>query len=110
MGFDPRAASSLEWVPCTITAEASDGGVYDPTSDTVQMAFTLNSADPSGGDWNTASWRTLTSGSRDVYQALCLVGPGGTIALTAGNYSVWVKVTDSPEVPVIKVNGFLSVL
>jgi hypothetical protein len=63
------------------------------TADPVSIAF-KTSGKPSSGDWHTAAW--------DDKAARILVGPGnGGVVLTAGTYSVWVKVTDDPAVPVI---------
>ena len=43
------------------------------------------------------SWEDMVGG----HLARCLVGTGGAVALTAGTYWVFVKVTDSPEAPVV---------
>lgn len=90
---------SLQYVRVQVTAMKSGVGV-DPSSDPVQMAFPSAGVAPVGGDWNTAAWEKYTTTSGTTYWAICLVGPGGTKTLTAGRYDVWVKVTDSPEVPV----------
>jgi hypothetical protein len=87
---------SLQYVKVPVSAVV-DGDAYDPTADTVKMAFTARFTNPVSGDWKSAVWET--SGTR--YYAKCLVGPGGTVALTAGSYKVWVKVTDSPEAPIL---------
>lgn len=84
---------STEYVRVRVSA-TKNGIAYVPTSDTVAMAFVTPGSTPASGDWKTASWETAGS----VYYAICLVGPGGN-ALAAGTYKVWVKVTDSPEVP-----------
>lgn len=92
-------AGSLEYVRVPMAAEKS-GAAYDPTGDTVVMALLAGPAAPSSGDWKTASWDTDATAYPPTYRAQCLVGPGGTVTLAAGVYTVWVKVTDSPEVPV----------
>ena len=90
-----QAALSTEYVKVPVAAVVN-GAVFNPTVDTVQMAFPVRGATPVSGDWKAASWETITG----AYYARCLVGPtGGTIALVVGIYDVWVKVTDSPEVP-----------
>lgn len=94
--------TSLEEVPVTITTPVG----VNPTGDPVYMAF-LSSPPPSQPtslQWNAATW--LVNGTE--YIALCLVGPGGTITLTAGLWYTWVKITASPEVPV-KYAGVLQV-
>lgn len=100
-------AVSLEYVRVPVLALV--GGVpVNPVGDTVRMAFlSLETSTPSSGDWQTASWDTApTTGGR--YLAQCLVGPGGTITLTAGTWWVWIKITDTPEVP-IRQAGFIVV-
>lgn len=91
-------------VPVDTTA---NGAPYNPTADVVQMAFMLTppGSNPGVSDWKTASWVTTSSGN---YTVRCLVGPAGT-ALAVGNYNVWIKITDNPEVPVQNV-GILSIV
>lgn len=101
------AASSVEYVRVPIAASA-DGAAVDPTADTVVMAFIAGGASPGVSDWKTASWETDTTTTPDTYYARCLVG--SAVTLTAGTtYTVWVKVTDSPETPV-KRAGLLRVI
>jgi hypothetical protein len=78
-----------------------NGASVNPTADTVTMAFMSGSATPTSGDWKTASWDTDPTTSPPTYRARCLVGPAGTVTLTPGLWNVWVKVVDSPEVPVL---------
>ncbi len=91
------STASLEYVQVPMTAR-KNGAAYDPTADTVQMAFVAGAGNPS--TWYTASWDTDATTTPVTYRAQCLVGPSGTVTLAAGTYTVWVKVTDSPEVPV----------
>lgn len=93
---------SLEHVRVRVAATSS-GAVVNPTSDTVAMAFKQADAEPSGGDWKTASWETDSTQTPAVYYARCLVGPSGTVTLADGSWDVWIKVTDSPEIPVRRV-------
>lgn len=86
---------STEYVPVQVSATI-DGSSYDPTADKVQMAFMRGTAKPGSGDWNLARWETAGG----TYLAECLVGPAGGIVLAPGLWSIWVQVTDSPEVPV----------
>lgn len=96
---------STEYVKVSVSAFV--GGQYiDPSGDTVQMAFPLKGVDPVSGDWKAASWETVDA---TTHNARCLVGPaGGVIQLAKGAYEVWVKITDSPEVPA-KNAGFLRI-
>lgn len=86
-----------------------NGTPYNPTPDTVQMAFMLSppDANPGSGDWKTASWVNLPPGG---YAIRCLVGAanGGNV-LPVANYNIWVKIADSPEVPVQNV-GILRIV
>lgn len=91
-------SASLEYVRVHVHAKAS-GADIDPTADTVAMAFMVGDAAPSSGDLKTASWETDPTTTPPTYYARCLVGTGGAIALKPGRYTVWVKITDSPEVP-----------
>lgn len=95
-----RTAASLEYVMVPIAVKVS-GTLFDPTADSVAMAFTAEGVDPVSGDWNTGSWETDATQFEPIYYARCLVGPGGTIALAAAVFDCYVKVTDSPEVPVL---------
>jgi hypothetical protein len=96
-----QSALSTQYIQAQVTVQSPDG--YNPTADTVQMAFipeTYPPTQPTDADWVTGSWETFPG---PTYWAQALVGPenGGT-ALTVGMYEVWVKVTDSPEVPVLQ--------
>jgi len=91
------SAVSLEYVLVPVAARAS-GADVDPTGDTVTMAFMLGDAAPVDGDMKTASWETDATTTPPTYFARCLVGPSGAVELKPGRYTVWVKITDSPEV------------
>lgn len=96
-----QSALSREYVPAAITA-TSAGSPINPTGDVVEFAFTAVDAQPASGDWKAGSWEsTQPRQPGNAYIARCLVGPGGTVQLAAGRYAMWVRITDSPEVPVI---------
>lgn len=99
---------SLAYVKSEVRARQS-GAVVDPTSFTVQAAFTAPGTDPVSGDWKTASWETDSVPHPDRYYARCLVGPGGTVALAVGTYEMHLKITATPEIPVLSA-GFLKVV
>jgi hypothetical protein len=104
-----QSALSLQYVQAAVTATAA-GAPVNPTSDVVQFAFKAGGANPASGDWVTGSWDgTATRGPGNAYIAQCLVGPGGTITLGVDTYTMWIKVTDSPEIPVIPV-GLLQIV
>lgn len=76
-------------------ARVSITGDVELTSQAVQMAFLQSStAEPSVGDWQTATWLTDPGVTRT---AGVLVGPGA-LALDEGTWWVWWKVTDTPEI------------
>ncbi len=94
-----QSVLSTDYVQVQIVTRAPS--TYDPTGDTVQMAFTpLTYPETSPASWVTGEWLTFPG---PAYWAQALVGPanGGT-ALALGTYQVWVKVTDSPAVPVLQ--------
>lgn len=87
----PRSSidrDSVEYVKVPVTPPAG----IDITAQPVSIAVTDAAARPVAADWKTASW--------DGNVAKTLIGPG-VLALAPGSYKVWVKVTDSPEVPVM---------
>jgi hypothetical protein len=90
-----QSALSKEYVRVPVAA-AENGIAVNPTTDTVQMAFPTHNAAIT--TWYSATWESAGS----TYYARTIVGPGGSVALTAGRYDVWVKVTDSPEIPARK--------
>lgn len=93
---------STEYIRAPVIATEA-GAAVNPTSDTVEMAFPAEGEAPA--DWVAASWETAGT----IHFARCHVGPdGGDIELDAGLYDVYVKITDSPEVPVKK-SGLLEV-
>ena len=74
------------------------GVVVDPTVDSVQFAFTRNDDSPS--NWVTGSWDTYPDGST---VAKILIGPANSgVALAVGQWIPWIRVTDSPEVPIVE--------
>ncbi len=69
----------------------------NPTGLAVSFAFPLVDGSPStlvSGQWDPTGWVD----GRAIAQ--CLVGPGAE-DLAVGSYDVYVKWTDSPEVPLI---------
>lgn len=79
----------------------------DPTADIVQFAFVAPGGDPV--TWYSGSWEVdNTTPSKPLRYARCLVGPGGAVTLAKGDYIVWLKIGDSPEIPV-KQAGLLEV-
>ena len=102
-------AQSTQYIEVKITNEQG----INPTGDTVSFAFLgpyqnqsqANGAVPSSSTtYYTGSWQSTSPVSAqqpNTYIAIILVGPSGVVALTAGTYLTIVKVTDSPEQPVL---------
>jgi hypothetical protein len=89
---------SLEYVAVTLTVSAAEVAVAD-----VEVAITTGH--PAEEDW------TSTVAELDTDPLLVvgvLVGPAGTLELDPGRYTVRVRVTSSPEVPVL-VAGQLTI-
>jgi len=98
-----QLAESTEFIQFQVTATNLDGAAYNPTGDSVAVAFVpvtspASPVDPTDAEWNTASWTTDLNGN---YWAGILVGPeNGGVNLGAGNYIGVVRVTDNPAIPV----------
>jgi hypothetical protein len=97
-----QSVLTTEYLYSTITAES------DPTGDVVQWAFTDGRQWPtSDTPWIDAEWEPGSTGN--VARTRLLVGPensGHVVPL--GFYSAWVRITDTPEVPV-KFAGYLTI-
>jgi len=97
-------AASTEYVTSTITAD------HDITNDAIQVSLPLTGAQPS--NWISATVLGVVPGSgKWTATYRLLVGPqAGDVSLEAGSsYDWYVKVTDSPEVPVRKVDTIKAV-
>lgn len=93
---------TTEYVQVPVSIIAS-GDPVDPTADQVQFAF-MKSGKPALDDWTDGSWDDAPGG----YLAQCLVGPDGDVTLGLGTYQIWLKVFDTPEIPVRQV-GLLAI-
>jgi hypothetical protein len=102
MSFSEYTLSRLSTEYILIPVAATNAGKpYNPGADTVQFAFMPNAVQqPSSGDWVSGSWETVSTNFIYPYNAKCLVGPAGNTVLTTGQYVVYLKITDSPEIPV----------
>ena len=82
-----------EYLSTTVTA------ADDPTGDDVAFAFLPSGTRPSSGDWRAGEWAP----GAPPYVARIRVGgtgSGATVELAPGSYKAWLRITDSPEVPV----------
>lgn len=103
MGLSTLGISHLSTQYYLVPVAATKAGVsYNPTGDSVAFAFAATATYvPQSGDWVTGSWSTNTASVLYPYNAQCLIGPSGTTTLGIGTYYVYVRVTDSPEIPVL---------
>lgn len=78
-----------------------------PTANVVSMAVMPYDEEPEAADFKTAAW--VTEGTS--YYAVALIGQVGTGigVLTEGIYKSWVKVTATPEIPVLPSTNYLVI-
>lgn len=100
-----QPASSLQYIRFRVTASVNGNQAYNPTGDAVGFGFVAISSGGGNvppGSFLAGSWETDTIAGQTAYIAKILVGPGGSFTPAAGtSWWVWIKITDSPEVPVI---------
>lgn len=103
VGFSTIGISHLATEYVLIPVSATKSGLsYNPTADAVQFAFMPTATQVPGiSDWVTGSWDTDTASLIYPYSAKCLIGPAGSVTLGLGTYVIYVKITDSPEIPVL---------
>jgi hypothetical protein len=90
-----QSVLSTEYVSIGVSFTVANNAI-DPTGDDVSFAFCAPGVEPASGDWHAGSWAE----GGPPYLAQFLVGPSGQVTLTAGTWEVWIKVQDTPEVPV----------
>lgn len=93
-----QSVLSTQYIQIPITVEAPEP--YDPVNDAVAFAFPPLTYPPTTPTtWYTGSWSTFPG---PQYRAQCLVGPSnGGVLLAVGSYSIVVKISDDPELPVL---------
>lgn len=79
-------STSVEYLHIPVTGDYT-------TSMPVFIAVVTADSEPVSADWKTAAW--------DGTDAKILIGAGTTLVLAEGLYGAWVKITATPEVPVI---------
>lgn len=97
---------SVETIRIPVAALDSAGALEDPTAVGVEIGFSTD-RDIEPDTWHTAAWETSETVRAAVgatvvntpYKATVLVGAGAT-DLDPGDHAVWVKISDSPEIPV----------
>lgn len=90
-----RSVGTLELVRVTVSENSTD-----ISGDDVQLAFVAPGFAPVELDWIDAAWEA----GGPPWIATLIVGDGAAALdgaeLDVGEYEVWVRVTDSPEIPV----------
>ena len=94
-----QSVLSTNYVQVLVTIQSPSG--YDPSSDVVQFSFTaLSYPTIEPAVWHAGSWVTFAG---PAYWAQCLVGPAnGGVPLAIGTWQGFIKITDSPAVPVLQ--------
>ena len=97
---------STGYITVAVTAEYEDGTAFDPTVDVVQFAFIgLYATTQQAADYPPTSATVWTNGEWDpnaTSTATILIGQDNdALTLAVGSYQVWMRVIDSPEVPVL---------
>jgi hypothetical protein len=92
---------SVEYLKHVITADVELGGLPE-------YAFTQGDTRPASADWKAGAWldaavQTGTTWKRTARTPLI----GSLPDLAAGTWKVWVRVTDTPEIPVEKFDTLL---
>ena len=83
-----------------------NGVPADPRGDAVTFAFKPPGQAPASGDWIAGSWDP--DGPPYLAQIVTGPAPGAAAVLPGGVWSIWLKVTDNPEIPV-RVTGQLII-
>lgn len=94
------ATGSIEWVDFPIETEA------DPTAFPVEVALVPTGTMPASddSDYRVAAW--VAGGGPDVWEVRLLIGSAGADTdYAVGVYDAYVRVTATPEVPVIPAGG-----
>ncbi len=82
-------AASVEYLKVPISAYPAGVALDDLP---VELAVVPDGQTPTGGDWETGLWIDDN--------AAVLIGTGGLV-LTPGTYDVWVRITATPETPLL---------
>jgi hypothetical protein len=85
------------------------GTAYNPSGDAVAFAFMPTPTQvPGSGDWVPGSWDANPSSILYPYNAKVLIGTPASVTLGIGRYVVYVRITDSPQIPV-DIAGYLNI-
>jgi hypothetical protein len=82
--------SSTEYLKVSVTADVT------LSAQTVDIAVIPARGRPTAPDWKPAAW---TGSPGTTRTAMLLIGPGTSNVVALGEYDVWVRATDNPEIP-----------
>jgi hypothetical protein len=91
-------ASSTEYLHVPVTATPAGTSL---TGTPVKIAAVAHRTNPDDDEWHTASW--------DGTSARILIGPATDLALTAGDYRVWILIDPPGAEAVVRRAGILTV-
>lgn len=90
-------ATSTEYLHIPVTLPAG----VDTGSTPVRVAVVAHRTDPADSEWHDADWVGT--------EARILIGPGSDLALTAGDYRVWINIDPPGAEDIVRKSGILSV-
>jgi hypothetical protein len=103
--MEDRPAQSKEYVRVSVLAVNENGAAVNPTVDSVALAF-IAEGDPvvASSTFIAGTWETdVSDAASPIYYGRVLAGPGAAYIPVAGtNVDVYIKVSDNPEVPIVK--------
>ena len=98
-------ANSTEYADITVT------GDHDLSLDTIEIFIASSRVRSLPADTVWLNPDRISHPTTDQVRAELLVGPeGGTLTLAPGQYRVWAKLTDSPEVPWLRSADILVIV
>lgn len=102
-----KSSLSTVYIKSRVVATVDGVYPYDPTGNSVEVAFKLPGVNPAAPDWKAGSWEIQGAS----FFARLLVGPGvgAAIDLPVGTYRMWLRITSNPEVPVLEAPGNIRV-
>lgn len=93
------SVESTQYIAVPVSAVLPDGTTVNPTADLVEFAFLPVGDTPDGtATWVAGAW---FAGTGAGYFAEILIGPAGVVTLPVGQYAVWLRIHDNPEVLVL---------
>jgi hypothetical protein len=99
-------SGSVEWVSAWLDSAADGGAGVTLSAQAVAIAVQPVRVRPNGDTtWRTAAWAGTAGVAR---AARILIGPATSNVIPLGEYDIWTKLTDNPEIPEVY-HGRLSI-